>query len=155
MRKRPPFLRLLKNHSSPSLPPRRIESPKANSWHNGALQELLVEIEEDVVSTLTTTIEKPVKVHLPAQNGESLPSSPSTFQNVPKESAPMASPDLPLSPLMDPKMIQARNRHRKPKPLATGPLSPFELDLKKSPYGSYIDRPIHQKESRRLNQRIS
>lgn len=44
--------------------------------------------------------------------------------------------DLPLSPLMDPKHISARQRYRIPKPEPTGPPSELEKKLSKSPYGT-------------------
>lgn len=41
---------------------------------------------------------------------------------------------LPLSPLMDPKLIAARQRHREPKPKLQS-LSPIEIKLRENPYG--------------------
>lgn len=43
---------------------------------------------------------------------------------------------LPLSPLMDPKLIAARQRHREPKPKLQN-LSPMEIKLRENPYGIY------------------
>lgn len=43
---------------------------------------------------------------------------------------------LPLSPLMDPNLIAARQRHREPKPKLQG-LSPMERKLRENPYGIY------------------
>lgn len=43
---------------------------------------------------------------------------------------------LPLSPLMDPNLIAARQRHREPKPKLQG-LSPMEIKLRENPYGIY------------------
>ena len=42
---------------------------------------------------------------------------------------------LPLSPLMDPNLIAARERHRSPKPLPSKELSEYESKLIKCPYG--------------------
>ena len=47
---------------------------------------------------------------------------------------------LPLSPLMDPQMIAARNRHRTPKPQPSGPPSALREKLQKNPYGT--DHPL-------------
>lgn len=44
--------------------------------------------------------------------------------------------DLPLSPLMDPKAISARQRYRTPKPEPTGPASALDKKLSKSPFGT-------------------
>lgn len=41
---------------------------------------------------------------------------------------------LPLSPLMDPNLIAARQRHREPKPKLQS-LSPMEIKLRGNPYG--------------------
>lgn len=136
MRKRPPFVRQLKKCSSPSLPQQLIKSPKTDSWNISALYELLDEVKQDVTSTPTTTPEEPVKVESPTPNGQSLPPSISRLHNEPREPAPMSISDLPLSPLMDPKLINARTRHRTPKPLPSGSLSSFEQKLQKNPYGS-------------------
>lgn len=43
---------------------------------------------------------------------------------------------LPLSPLMDPNLIAARQRHREPKPKLQS-LSPMETKLRGNPYGIY------------------
>lgn len=43
---------------------------------------------------------------------------------------------LPLSPLMDPQLIAARNRHRAPKPRPSGPPSALRERLQKNPYGT-------------------
>ena len=136
MRKPPSFLRQLKKSSSPSLPQHLVKSPKTDSWNIGALHELLNEVKQDVASTPTITPEKPVKVESPTPNGQSLPPSISRLHNEPRKPAPMSISDLPLSPLMDPKLINARTRHRTPKPLPNDSLSPFEQKLKKNPYGS-------------------
>lgn len=42
---------------------------------------------------------------------------------------------LPLSPLMNPQLIAARNRHRAPKPQPSGPPSALRQKLQKNPYG--------------------
>ena len=46
------------------------------------------------------------------------------------------TPGLPLSPLMDPRLIAARNRHRAPKPQPSGPPSALREKLQKNPYGT-------------------
>lgn len=48
-----------------------------------------------------------------------------------------ARPFLPLSPLMDPEYIAAKEKHhiRKPKPPPLEERTPFQLDLQSSPYG--------------------
>ena len=42
---------------------------------------------------------------------------------------------LPLSPLMDPASIAARQRHRTPKPRQGSDLTPFQRKLQSNPYG--------------------
>lgn len=42
---------------------------------------------------------------------------------------------LPLSPLMNPQLIAARNRHRAPKPQPSGPPLALTQKLQKNPYG--------------------
>ncbi len=44
-------------------------------------------------------------------------------------------PHLPLSPLMDPKLVAARKRYRTPKPTFSGLPSKFQKKLSMSPYG--------------------
>lgn len=53
------------------------------------------------------------------------------------QEARSSMPDLPLSPLMDPKLISARQRYRTPKPSPTSPASELEQKLSKSPFGTY------------------
>ena len=48
----------------------------------------------------------------------------------------LSAASLPLSPLMDPKLITARERFRTPKPAPSGELSPFSKKLKNNPYGN-------------------
>lgn len=43
---------------------------------------------------------------------------------------------LPLSPLMDPKLIAARERHRTPKPTPGPDRSAFSQKLRNNPYGT-------------------
>ena len=54
-------------------------------------------------------------------------------------------PDLPLSPLMDPKMVSARERYRTPKPPPARPASALENKLSKSPYGTQPSPEILKK----------
>ena len=53
---------------------------------------------------------------------------------------PGAATDLPLSPLMDPRLIAARERYRTPKPAPSGELSAFSKKLQDNPYGK-CNRP--------------
>jgi hypothetical protein len=49
---------------------------------------------------------------------------------------------LPLSPLMNPQLIAARNRHRAPKPQPSGPPLALTQKLQKNPYGiNHCSRP--------------
>ena len=50
--------------------------------------------------------------------------------------------NLPLSPLMDPKLIAARERHRLPKPAAGQELSAFTKKLRSNPYGTKDPLPL-------------
>ena len=43
--------------------------------------------------------------------------------------------ELPLSPIMDPRLLAARNRHTAPKPQPSGPPSALTAKLQKNPYG--------------------
>ena len=43
---------------------------------------------------------------------------------------------LPLSPLMDPSKIDARQRHRRPKSAKEEQLTPFQRKLAANPYGA-------------------
>ena len=52
---------------------------------------------------------------------------------------PLLTHGLPLSPLMDPRLIAARNRYLTPKPQPSGPPSALTMQLQKNPYGS----PLH------------
>lgn len=45
---------------------------------------------------------------------------------------------LPLSPLMDPGLQAARNRHKTRKPEPSGELSDFQKKLSKNPYGAIL-----------------
>lgn len=45
--------------------------------------------------------------------------------------------NLPLSPLMDPKLIAARERHRNPKPAPGENQSEFSKKLRNNPYGEH------------------
>lgn len=49
----------------------------------------------------------------------------------------LADLNLPLSPLMDPKLIAARERHRTPKPAPGKDLSEFSRKLRNNPYGEH------------------
>ena len=51
------------------------------------------------------------------------------------QSALSPSSKLPLSPLMDPKLIAARQRYRTPKPAPSGKLSAFSKKLERNPFG--------------------
>lgn len=53
------------------------------------------------------------------------------------EESPSITTRLPLSPLLDPKLIAARERHRKPKPAPSGELSPFSKKLQNNPFGTH------------------
>lgn len=55
----------------------------------------------------------------------------------PQPQSALLSPSskLPLSPLMDPNLIAARQRYRTPKPVPSGELSAFSKKLEKNPYG--------------------
>ena len=51
---------------------------------------------------------------------------------------PSLTARLPLSPLLDPKLIAARERYRTPKPAPSGELSPFSKKLQNNPYGTHL-----------------
>ena len=51
------------------------------------------------------------------------------------QSASPPSSKLPLSPLMDPNLIAARQRYRTPKPAPSDELSAFSKKLKRNPFG--------------------
>ena len=53
------------------------------------------------------------------------------------QSASSPSSKLPLSPLMDPNLIAARQRYRTPKPPPSGERSPFSQKLERNPYGRH------------------
>ena len=46
------------------------------------------------------------------------------------------TPRLPLSPLLDPELLTARNRYKIPKPEPSGQLSTFQQKLQKNPFGT-------------------
>ena len=52
------------------------------------------------------------------------------------EQSPSLTAHLPLSPLLDPKLIAARERYRTPKPAPSGELSPFSKKLQSNPFGT-------------------
>lgn len=57
--------------------------------------------------------------------------------NASLETRTVTAHGLPLSPLMDPKMVAARNRYRNPKPQAKdSDKSAFSEKLKRNPYGT-------------------
>ena len=58
------------------------------------------------------------------------------YKNKPQEEL-LSSHGLPLSPLMDRRLIAARSRHRIPKPQPSGPPSALSEKLQKNPYGTY------------------
>ena len=56
-------------------------------------------------------------------------------------SKPSSSPsieDMPLSPLMHPKLVAARRRHLEAKPLPSKDLTDFETLLAKNPFGIFV-----------------
>lgn len=101
---------------------RRSSSPKQllltrgkASWSNRRLLALL----ED--------IDVPIGNAREPQKGKAI-NSENILPNIPAK--------LPLSPLMDPKLIAARQRHREPKPKLQS-LSHMEIKLRENPYGIY------------------
>ncbi|KAL8766113.1 MAG: hypothetical protein Q9209_007011 [Squamulea sp. 1 TL-2023] len=51
---------------------------------------------------------------------------------------------LPLSPLLDPNLLAARNRYKVPKPEPDGELSAFQKKLRKNPYAQALATPVRQ-----------
>lgn len=102
---------------------RRSPSPKQllltrgkASWSNRRLLALLEDLDVPIENAREPQIAKAV-------NPETL------LHNLPPTK-------LPLSPLMDPKLIAARQRHREPKPKLQS-LSPMEIKLRENAYGIY------------------
>lgn len=85
------------------------------SWSNQRLLALLEDLDVPTENAREPQKEK-------ALNSENL------LHNLPTK--------LPLSPLMDSKLIAARQRHREPKPKLQG-VSPMEIKLRENPYGIY------------------
>lgn len=103
---------------------RRSPSPKFFSlkrgkagWSNRRLLTLLEDLDVPIENA-----REPQKAKAKAINSEYL------LHDLPTK--------LPLSPLMDPKLIAARQRHREPKPKLQS-LSPMEIKLRENPYGIY------------------
>lgn len=85
------------------------------SWSNRRLLALLEDLDVPIENVREPQKEKAI-------------SSENLLHNLPT--------NLPLSPLMDPKLIAARQRHREPKPKLQS-LSPMEIKLRENPYGIY------------------
>ena len=80
--------------------------------------------------------ESPSKAHdQPKTTASQTP--PSSQDGSSANQSPSVTANLPLSPLLDPKLIAARERHRRPKPAPSGELSPFSKKLQSNPYGTY------------------
>ena len=68
------------------------------------------------------------------------PDCPEEFEDEEVQDEPppyFADVNLPLSPLMDPKLIAARQRHRTPKPAPCTNPSEFSKKLRNNPYGEH------------------
>ena len=93
------------------------------------------------------TNEKLLQTLRKLKEGDSFGNAASTIsRNIPKDVAyPAISPStaqLSQSPLTDPKLNTARFGHKNPKPLPRKQdLSPFQLKLRKNPYGTVA--PAH------------
>ncbi|CAO1597885.1 hypothetical protein XANCAGTX0491_001676 [Xanthoria calcicola] len=53
-------------------------------------------------------------------------------------------PPLPLSPLLDPDLLAARNRYKLPKPEPARELSAFQKKLRNNPYAQALATPVRQ-----------
>lgn len=68
-----------------------------------------------------------------------------THGDEPPQELRSSMPQLPLSPLMDPKLVAARQKYRTSKPQPTGKASALEKRLSKSPYGRCLcQRVLYQ-----------
>lgn len=86
-----------------------------------------------------------VGVEVGPDAGEEPATTPAEAEERPEKDGPQRDPngarsqsrntDLLLSPLMDPKLIAARERYRTPKPAPSGELSAFSKKLRTNPYG--------------------
>lgn len=102
------------HHRSPSSKQLLLKRTKA-SWSNWRLLALLEDLDVPIESARETQKTKAINSEI-LRHG--LPTK------------------LPLSPLMNPNLIAARQRHREPKPKLQS-LSPMEIKLRGNPYGIY------------------
>lgn len=112
-----PLLLLPWSHRRSPSPEQFLLTRGKASWSNRRLLALL----ED--------LDVPIENAREPQKGKAI-NSENVLHNLPTK--------LPLSPLMDPKLIAARQRHREPKPKLQS-LSPMEIKLRENPYGIYSD----------------
>lgn len=103
---------------SPSLKEFLLKRAKA-SWSNRKLLAMLEDLDVPIVNARDPQITKAV-------NSENI------LHGLPTK--------LPLSPLMDPNLVAARQRHREPKPKLQS-LSSMEIKLRENPYGRYGHDP--------------
>jgi hypothetical protein len=119
--KGPLHLQLCGSRSLRTLSRRRPRHPVVKQLSNAELLALVKKTKEDVAATPSVQPE--------ARDPEA--------QDDDARSRCLASStlSLPLSPLLDPHLVAARNRHREGKPRPSGDKSPFQLKLQKNPYG--------------------
>lgn len=105
----------------------RNASPRAGPGNNNGLLDLLDQAEQDIIKQTDPRRSRSRDVS-------------EAFLDESMQGLRSSMPDLPLSPLMDPKLISARQRYRTPKLLPTGETSALEKKLAKSPYGMHYDK---------------
>ena len=99
-----------------------------------------------VVGHITAQVEDDACPESAELKPTSAPNTPSDVDDIVKEHGaekarvPPTKFNLPLSPLMDPKLIAARERHHTPKPAASQERSAFSQKLQNNPYGRHTLR---------------
>lgn len=116
--KRPPTLQSWSRHFISTLP-------------RGGLGDLAVELDA-ATKTSSEVEQKLATVHLEQLDEDNIQELGDDGK---QQEELLSSHGLPLSPLMNPQLIAARNRHRVPKPQPSGPPSALTAKLQKNPYG--------------------
>lgn len=118
----------------PQSSPSRLQNEEPKEFTSPPISEPPLVLSTNPTFTTKTATRKLDRVLKPLHDELQNSSTPVTSE-APNGLSDSPLPQLPLSPLMDPKLILARKRHRMPKPLPTY-LSPIESKLSKSPYGT-------------------
>ncbi len=114
---------LWSSHSKTSLPQLRLKKTKAHIWSNKGLAALLDDLGD-------------------VENAPIAQQSPANTKGKSRDDLPWK---LPLSPLMDPSLVAAHQRHREPKHKPTAEPSALEVKLRENPYGichNYLLSPM-------------